>query len=154
MSSTDGSPRFALLFIDVDDFKTINDTLGHLAGDACLQTFAHRLRSITRGSDIVARYGGDEFAVLLCDRTSVGMTGEITERVRRELQAPIAFGENVLVVSSSIGVAIDSENMLGPEEAIEAADRAMYIDKASKADRSVSIQNRGVSYSVTTTASK
>ncbi len=135
--------RFALLFVDVDDFKAINDRLGHAAGDACLLAIANRLRSSVRSDDVVARYGGDEFAILLCDAQSVSNVAEIAARLRSTVAAPIEFGDAVLRVSCSVGLAVDGDgDVSDPDSAIAAADRAMYVDKARGGSRAVTILRR------------
>jgi diguanylate cyclase (GGDEF)-like protein/PAS domain S-box-containing protein len=110
-----------LLFLDLDDFKTVNDSLGHAAGDDLLRTIADRLRQIVRPTDVVARIGGDEFAVLV----ESGDPTAIAERIVAALRLPIAAGGHELIVSASIGIAAASE----PAEMLRHADMAMYDAK-------------------------
>jgi diguanylate cyclase (GGDEF)-like protein/PAS domain S-box-containing protein len=126
--------RFAVLFVDVDHFKRINDTWGHLAGDAVLRAVATRLQASVRPSDFVARYGGDEFVALLGDVGHPGEVREIARRVSRSMQAitiPDAAGDGpTMVITASIGAAIGSANCPCGAELIRRADRAMYRAKA------------------------
>jgi diguanylate cyclase (GGDEF)-like protein/PAS domain S-box-containing protein len=110
-----------LLFLDLDDFKTVNDSLGHTAGDDLLRTIADRLREIVRPSDVVARIGGDEFAVLV----EGGDATSIAERIVEALRRPIAAAGHELVVGASIGIAAGSD----PAEILRHADMAMYDAK-------------------------
>ncbi len=117
-----------VFFIDVDDFKTINDTRGHGAGDEVLRIFARRLRESVRDTDLVARLGGDEFAVLLTSTDSdkaQSLARDLTERLSQPYEIE---GEQVLV-SASIGVAKAEENESSAKELLEAADAAMYRAK-------------------------
>ncbi len=137
----EGTPRFALLFLDVDDFKSVNDTLGHVAGDGCLVAIAERLQSLVRHDDTVARFGGDEFAILFCDAQSIEQVDDIVWRLRREINLPIELGDFVLSISCSIGVAIDGGGD-DAQVAFACADGAMYVDKARAPSRAASIRQR------------
>ena len=119
----------ALLFVDVDGFKGVNDRFGHAAGDAVLVAVAERLRASVRESDVVARLGGDEFGVLLSGE--VGAPEEIGDRVRAVLREPHEVAGSELVVHASIGVVrhTPSEPELGAEELLGRADAAMYMAK-------------------------
>jgi diguanylate cyclase (GGDEF)-like protein/PAS domain S-box-containing protein len=125
-----------LLFVDLDDFKRINDTYGDSAGVQILRHVADRLVAAVRADDVVARQSGDEFAVLL---SSVGSDAEATtaaERILRELRRPILLGAHSIVVGGSIGVALaarEAETSL--EDLITQADAAMYTAKAEGKDR-------------------
>jgi diguanylate cyclase (GGDEF)-like protein len=120
----------ALLFLDIDLFKSINDTHGHAAGDAVLVEFAARLTAAVRSSDTVARLGGDELVVLV-----EGLTNElaeatlIAEKIRTQLRRPMAIGELEVVVTSSIGIALINEPDLSPSAVMERADQALYQAK-------------------------
>ena len=118
----------AVLFIDLDDFKAINDRLGHAVGDAVLQQIAKRLAACTRSADTVARLGGDEFGVLL-----EGIAGpravEAGERVLAALEAPIDVAGEPLVVGASIGMAISGTDISDVEDLLRRGDLAMYDAK-------------------------
>ncbi|MBG0817360.1 EAL domain-containing protein [Planomonospora sp. ID82291] len=117
----------ALALIDLDDFKAVNDRLGHAVGDALLVAVAHRLRACVRWYDTVARLGGDEFAVLLIDVTPAE-AGQITERIIRTLRTPVGVDGHELLVQASVGL-VDSARDAGASELLRCADVAMYTAK-------------------------
>jgi diguanylate cyclase (GGDEF)-like protein len=120
----------ALMMLDIDYFKSINDAFGHTRGDQTLAEFARRLQSLLRASDMVFRYGGDEF-VILSPRTAATQAKELATRLIQALQAT-HFGSNPeLSVSVSLGIAIYPEDGLTPEAIFEAADQRHYIAKRS-----------------------
>ncbi|MBC7973411.1 MAG: diguanylate cyclase, partial [Myxococcales bacterium] len=120
---------FAVMFIDLDRFKAINDTCGHDVGDAVLCATSERLRDAVRTSDVVARLGGDEFAVFLDDVGPGSFPLEIADRVLTSLERPIVLGGHDLVVTASIGVARFPEVGGTVDEILKAADSAMYLAK-------------------------
>jgi diguanylate cyclase (GGDEF)-like protein/PAS domain S-box-containing protein len=120
-----------LLFLDLDRFKQVNDSLGHLAGDRLLCSIARRLQSCVRPGDVLARLGGDEFAVLLDDiRDPVDAVG-VAERMQDALQMPLLSEGTEVVVTASIGIAFGGIGLEGAEELLRDADLAMYRAKAS-----------------------
>jgi diguanylate cyclase (GGDEF)-like protein/PAS domain S-box-containing protein len=123
------STRFAVLFLDLDRFKVINDSLGHIIGDKLLKAIAVRLNSLVRPGDVVARLGGDEFTILL-NRTG-GRDDVITvaERVQQALTAPFNIDSYEVYTSASIGILISDEIMRQPEDFLRDADAAMYRAK-------------------------
>lgn len=120
---------FAVLFMDMDRFKFINDSLGHVAGDRLLAEFAERLRSCIRPSDLVARLGGDEFTLLLDDLKNEPEATFIAQRILKEVQAPFRIGDNEALAGVSIGIAFSNCGPATPEELLKAADAAMYRAK-------------------------
>jgi len=118
-----------VLFLDVDDFKAINDSLGHAAGDRVLTALAGRLRSVLRPMDTVARFGGDEFTFLFEGLSSPREAVAIAERVRHAAVGPISVGERHEQLTVSIGVATTSEPETAPDELLARADAAMYQAK-------------------------
>ncbi len=123
--------QFAVLFLDFDRFKRINDSLGHLVGDQLLIAIARRLGSCVRPSDTVARLGGDEFAVLL-ERVA-GVTGatRLAERVHQALREPFRVSGLEVFITASIGIAVASRTYERPEDILRDADTAMYRAKAA-----------------------
>ena len=121
----------ALLFLDLDRFKQINDSLGHLAGDRLLASIARRLQGCIRPGDVLARLGGDEFAVLLDDLTDATDATRIAERMQEALHAPLRNETSEVVVTASIGIAFGGTDLEGHEELLRDADLAMYRAKAS-----------------------
>jgi diguanylate cyclase (GGDEF)-like protein len=117
-----------VLLIDVDDFKTINDTMGHAVGDQLLYEVAQRLRRHSSVTELPARLGGDEFAVLL-DGDDAGHAEEVAERIRESLTVPFRVGEHQLLAHASIGVALAGPGDSG-DEVLRNADIAMYAAKA------------------------
>ena len=129
--------RMAVLFLDLDDFKTINDSLGHGEGDQVLVATAARLQAALRAGDTIARMGGDEFAVLLEDTATSGPPVEVAGRLLEALQAPLLHGERELFVRASVGVATVHGRRSSAEELLRDADAAMYIAKSRGKDRVV-----------------
>ena len=128
----DGS-RPAVLMLDLDRFKEVNDTLGHLHGDLLLSQVAQRLTAVLRPGDTVARFGGDEFALLLSDGGS-GAGAKVATRIARALEAPFLLGDSTVGVEASVGIAAAaSDEQPSLEELLRQADIAMY---KAKADRS------------------
>jgi diguanylate cyclase (GGDEF)-like protein/PAS domain S-box-containing protein len=122
--------ELGVMFLDIDDFKSINDNLGHGAGDAALIDIAKRLSGSIRASDTAARFAGDEFVVLLEDLESTDVATEVAERVLEELRRPLVLAGKELVVRGSIGISImDTSSTIGADELIRDADAAMYIAK-------------------------
>ena len=119
----------AAVLIDLDNFKTINDTFGHDAGDAVLKVVARRLQAAVRDSDTVARMSGDEFVMVLVDQPTLRFTLRMVERVRRALVMPVAFGGNEIPVGASLGVAAFPHDGRSSAELVRAADMAMYRAK-------------------------
>ncbi|HEY7736015.1 MAG TPA: diguanylate cyclase [Candidatus Limnocylindrales bacterium] len=121
----------ALLFVDLDDFKRINDSFGHAAGDQILAQVADRLVGAVRAVDVVARQGGDEFAVLLADVPGEDAAIGSAERILRELRRPIQLGARTIILGGSIGIAIASDPGTEADDLLVQADAAMYAAKAS-----------------------
>lgn len=122
--------KFALLFIDLDNFKPINDNHGHRVGDAVLCETARRLNEHIRASDTVARLGGDEFVVLAPEIENLAEAGILAEKVVRILAAPLMIDGSEFGITVSIGVATFPANGESAEELVTAADRAMYLAKS------------------------
>ncbi len=118
-----------LLIIDVDDFKDVNDSLGHEGGDALLVHLAKRLQGCVRAHDLVARLGGDEFAVVVMDDGGSSVTDVIAERIHAALRAPFSIGEVRLKVTVSMGAAQRRPETRDPAELLRQADFAMYMAK-------------------------
>ncbi|HKS13621.1 MAG TPA: diguanylate cyclase, partial [Pseudomonas sp.] len=131
MQGGEEDPQLAVLMLDLDNFKPINDSLGHSAGDAVLIEVATRLNAVTRGADLVARLGGDEFIVVLTQPGPVETLDRFCERVIQSLQAPIAFEDHQVRVSASLGVVLSREYGGRPSDLIKYADLALYSAKAA-----------------------
>lgn len=121
---------FALMFIDLDGFKHINDTLGHAEGDKLLQQIAHNLRSSLRESDIVARLGGDEFTVLSLDTTDEFQALAVAEKLLGALSTPVTLSHQQITASGSIGITLFPDDGTSSSELMQNADLAMYKAKA------------------------
>jgi diguanylate cyclase (GGDEF)-like protein/PAS domain S-box-containing protein len=120
----------AVLFLDLDDFKVVNDSLGHLAGDELLRAVADRLQGCLRAGDTAARLGGDEFAVLIEGITDPGEASGLAERLISSLSGPFPLEGREIFVHASIGYALSDQENLNAEELLRAADVAMYAAKA------------------------
>ncbi|TMC66942.1 MAG: EAL domain-containing protein, partial [Chloroflexota bacterium] len=125
----EGERRIAVLFLDLDDFKAVNDTLGHDIGDKLLAAVGARIASTLRPGDTVARLGGDEFAVLLKSMEDEHIATRVAERITRQFIAPFGIGGKKITVHASIGIAGLVSGQEAAEELIRNADVAMYIAK-------------------------
>jgi len=125
--------RVALLYVDLDGFKQVNDEHGHDAGDVLLRAIAHRLSMAIREDDTVARVGGDEFVVILAAVTEIETAETVAERLLAELRRPVAYEDRILHVGASIGLAVYPDHASGPYALRRVADRAMYRVKRTGA---------------------
>ncbi|HLF23912.1 MAG TPA: GGDEF domain-containing protein, partial [Burkholderiales bacterium] len=125
----------ALLFVDLDGFKRVNDTLGHAAGDELLCMVARRIQESLRQSDTVARLGGDEFAVILEQILHVDSAGAIAQKIVERLGEPFRLAAGEASVSASIGITISPFDGKSVKELMIDADRAMYVAKAAGKNR-------------------
>lgn len=128
-----GETRFAVLFLDLDDFKTVNDTLGHAAGDQLLVDVARRLTGELRPGDVAARVGGDEFVVLLDDVPTGEAALAVAHRISAALRVPHTLGGHPYTATGSIGVALGPGGFESSDAILAAADAAMYEAKRSGA---------------------
>ena len=124
----------AVLFIDLDEFKPINDTLGHKVGDRLLVAVARALEACIRPTDTLARFGGDEFVVLLPDLESARQAEEVAERILQKIARPQQVGGHELYLSASIGISLLDDSETSPEKLIRQADMAMYKAKRQGRD--------------------
>jgi diguanylate cyclase (GGDEF)-like protein/PAS domain S-box-containing protein len=122
---------FAVLFVDFDRFKIINDSLGHMEGDKLLVLLARRLETAVRSGDIVARLGGDEFTILLDNITGMDEVLHVVKRVQEGLKLPFQLGEREVFMGTSIGIAMSKPEYKRPEEILRDADIAMYRAKTN-----------------------
>ena len=132
----DGAPpsSVAVLFVDLDHFKVVNDSLGHGVGDELLTMMAGRLRSVVRDHDLLARFGGDEFIVVLSRVAHESDPAEVAERIRRALHEPVMIGDHELFVTASIGYSTNVDAGMSPNDLLRDADAAMYRAKARGRD--------------------
>jgi diguanylate cyclase (GGDEF)-like protein len=127
------SSQLAVIFLDLDDFKVVNDSRGHGAGDRLLVELATRLRSGLRAGDTVARLGGDEFVLLLDNVTGAQDAARVAAKVRASVQAPFRRDGHDVLVTASIGWSVYPADGTSPEELVGSADAAMYRDKQRRA---------------------
>ncbi len=131
----DSSHAFAVLFLDLDRFKVVNDSVGHLVGDELLKEAATRIGNCIRDPDLVARLGGDEFAIVIDRIDDPAEAVSVADRVIRSLSEPMRIAGKELYTSASIGIALSHARYLNPEELLRDADVAMYRAKAAGRQR-------------------
>lgn len=134
-AGTDNMNDFALLFIDLDKFKPVNDTYGHAIGDALLQAIGPRMKEALRANDVIGRLGGDEFVVLIQQVQQRDDVSLIAEKLLNALQKPFRIGELSVKVGASVGIAFYPANGTTAETLLDAADNAMYVAKQSGRQR-------------------
>ncbi len=130
-----GGLKLALMFLDLDHFKEINDVLGHNEGDVLLAEAARRIAACMRESDTVARVGGDEFTVILSDQTDTGGVDRIANDILVALAQPFMLGAQQAFVSVSIGITIYPDDAVTQDELLKNADQAMYVSKGAGRNR-------------------
>jgi len=122
--------HLAVLFVDLDRFKNVNDTYGHEAGDRLMQAVAERLRTAVKGDDVVIRYAGDEFVLVISAVPSAAVAQHIASRLIKVLETPFEMGQDRIQISASIGIALAEDDIQSPIDVIRDADAAMYQAKA------------------------
>jgi diguanylate cyclase (GGDEF)-like protein len=130
LASIKGGTKLAVLFLDLDHFKHVNDTLGHLVGDDLLKMVADRLRHCVRGTDVIARLGGDEFAILCADIADLESVSGLADTICAVVKEPYDLNGLQAVVDVSIGIACTSDDTIGSTELMKQADVALYRVKA------------------------
>ncbi len=136
LARTERRPQHvAVLFLDIDRFKVINDSLGHGVGDQALGELSRRLTECVRPEDTIARLGGDEFAILLEDLDDADGATAVAERVAKALEAPFVLEGREVVVTMSVGVALNTRRPIAPDELLRDADLAMYRAKGKGKNR-------------------
>ena len=135
MARSRGAGGYGVLFVDLDDFKTVNDSLGHAAGDALLREMTTRLHECLRDGDTAARLGGDEFGILLEDVEDDDHCVRIAQRLLEALRVPFNVGDTEVTTGASIGVALGQEGPSTPEDLMRNADLALYDAKNSGKNR-------------------
>ncbi|MEH1925086.1 amino acid permease [Nostoc sp.] len=121
---------FAVLFLDLDRFKVVNDSLGHLLGNQLLIAISHRLKSVLRGGDIVARFGGDEFTILIEEIEDISTAIQVAERIKKVLALPFQLNEHRVFTNVSIGIALSKADYEQAAQILRDADVAMYCAKS------------------------
>lgn len=132
--------QVAVLFLDLDKFKQVNDTLGHAAGDLLLQGVAQRIQQCLREVDTVARFAGDEFVILLEDFSSAEHASAVAEKIRQSLNQPFTLHEQSMTILPSIGIALYPQHAADEQQLLQHADNAMYMAKQNGGNRSQSAQ--------------
>lgn len=127
----DATYQFAVLFLDCDRFKIVNDSLGHEVGDALLISIAHRLQQILKQGDVLARLGGDEFAIFLGQIEGIGSATDLAEQILHRIAEPFCLPEQVVFINASIGIVLGNAQYEKPEHLLRDADTAMYHAKAA-----------------------
>jgi diguanylate cyclase (GGDEF)-like protein len=138
-------PNIAVLYLDLDRFKAVNDGMGHDTGDDVLRAVADRIRAVLRPADAAARLGGDEFVVVVEDKDAEVQARALAERLRGNLARPIRSQRRDVTVSASIGVAVKSTDLAGAEDLLRAADMALYRAKRQGRNRVVVFNGKGES---------
>jgi diguanylate cyclase (GGDEF)-like protein len=126
-----GARTAAVMFLDLDRFKQINDTLGHEAGDQCLKEVARRLRQCVRASDTVARMGGDEFTILLPEIAEKGDVRMVAQKILDSMKTPLLLAGQEVIITTSIGISLFPRDGRDGETLLKHADAAMYRVKGS-----------------------
>jgi diguanylate cyclase (GGDEF)-like protein len=134
-SKRDSSHIYAVLFLDLDRFKDVNDSLGHLTGDQLLVATAHLLQSILRPMDTVARLGGDEFVILLEDIKDVSDVTRVADRIQKRLMMATLLPNHTIFMSASMGIVLSTTGYDRPEDILRDADTAMYRAKENGRSR-------------------
>ncbi len=128
---------FAVLYLDLDRFKKVNDSFGHSLGDDLLVLVAERLKTVLRASDSIARMGGDEFIILLDEIKGEADVRRVTDRIHLLMKQPVRIADHDVVISSSVGVVFSGEKHMAPEDLLRDADIAMYRAKESGTSKTV-----------------
>ena len=134
--TADDGRQLAVLFIDLDHFKPVNDQYGHAAGDAVLQEFARRLQSVIRPTDVAARLGGDEFGVALCGIRNHGDAQRVADNILTAIKVPMQIGKESVSIGASVGIATNASGEGGWQSLIQHADEMLYRAKRSGRGRS------------------
>lgn len=121
--------KIAVIFLDLDQFKRVNDSLGHQMGDHLLQTIARRLQKLLRNTDTVARFGGDEFLIIIPDLQEKEAVSAIAQSLINAVRQPLQLKNETIIVSASLGITFYPDDSVQPEELIQQADTAMYVAK-------------------------
>lgn len=130
-ADTDKPARFALLFCDLDGFKSVNDDNGHAVGDKILNLVAARLKKQLRSTDVIARYGGDEFVIVITDNLDNGAAQTVMDKIQHAITQPFSLSGNTIDIGVSIGLSEFPIDGTDPDSLLSIADRKMYNSKKS-----------------------